>query len=1401
MALYTLVSKEQALNPLINYNGNDTWVRNQMASMGYGPSAAETQMYNMLGRDAGSQTSNDNFFTKKASSIGNAVGTTLSAPISLAHDIGENVATQKFLGDSKSRMNDVAKKYGYNSYHDVWDAQDKAEAEGDQTTLDFIKNTINPELQAQANANAEEATAKAKGYEDYRKNNLISKNINQDRGKFLGSAINTLSTAVDIAGLGANPLTNAIQGGVEGIADELEQNGLQNFDWGRAGQNAAIGATTGAVTGALNQGVSNALAKRGGNLFKGGNALTRGLNDLGSSTALGRVGSTIATGAGRGALSGAVGGATGAGLSAAMNRRDILGSALQGAAQGAQQGAFTGATMAGANMAVNKTPGVGKLMKDVNQTQEDWRNSGDNFKDKLNNTLNSGKSVVGNELAIERLAKGIKRGTDGDIRFVDMTQDVFDDINNIRTQNGLEPITERQVIAFKNAVNNNLNNRVNEGLNARQVAKIAFNSLASEDARAIPGYYENQVAISRPGLKNDYDTSVIGLAEDGRTSLKSIEPRTQNQVELFELQGQQKNGPKSQLGFSLAEEQPTSGSIVPQNRQNVNVNFDDMDMDTLSAYRRDMYDRYKSETDPVIKEQYKQNLFAAQDAQSRRLNAVGAEEVRQQLGNRLGGGDVDDATRRRVAEAMAETSVKNPSDPVEWDNEVTRALQYLEGTNTKSQMGKILSNEGLTPEDINRVLGGNNEFDYVFEDARGNRSRLPELRSSLNPDGNTVIANSDLIDSPVRGRMYDRMSNDDFIDYAEQNGWKLVETPQRQATPETEIYRTLTGNGEEPFLAYGESDLANGKTQRQNLLSKAGRAMEAAQVNATRKETRDIGIENSGELVNRLRKRTGYTNIEDQAAFGRELTGGENSLLDTIQRNAVAATEDGSARTVEIDKIIPQVNKLIDEAPNTLVSPSKKAEVRDAVIADLTNTGLDTIQKANNFKAAAKQQFLINDRTPNDPAKALGKLYTRIAELVDDASYAEVPKTQVEAMFETASTEARARAQVATKNGNKEAATAYSNLADEIDASPKTIQAYRSLKKDYVDINKLSRKTQQGATAWNNPLTMGTALTAAMMTGNPLTAVPAAWAAKTFAPAIGEAAIGTSAKLGGKIADWGDSISARKAGTPTPSPSTTNSGATETTYNPSTQIFNAIGRNEGLSNGEQARTAQYLANATNATNPQVPMTGTLEGLITPTVNMDSTNVYDSVYGTTPTATTAAMGTGTGATASSAGQYFQPTGDYWTDLLGRALSSAIEADDVEAFGALFGMYQDAISKLQSNATKGSSEKLTATQQRANAAMNSLDRLAQMNPDLGYNLSNIPLIGDIATFGGNDYESEAKSLAQQIGYMVSGANIKEEEAYNIGRAYVPQPFDSESTRRNKLQRAREIIAQYQNGYATE
>ena len=361
---------------------------------------SQSNGYNATGRNAGS---NDNFIAKKAKSIENALGTTAATAIGGVNELITNERRNNMVKDQKTRMNDVAKKYGFNTYQDVWDARDKAEQEGDTKTLDLINNTINPELQAQATKNKNEMDKFASNYKDYVKNDYIGQKTNQDAGKFLGSAINTESTLFDVltmaAGIPVGAIGNAVQGGVEGIADELEQSGFNDFDWQRAGQNALTGAASGAVTGKLNQGMSNALAKNGGNLFKGGNAVTRTLNNLGSSTKLGQIGSTLATGATRGAVSGAVGGATGAGLQSAMQGASVgegISNALQGAVSGAKQGAIAGGTMAGANMAIDtalaKTnPNLYNRIKENQATNASY---GEGAKNQFKNAWESGDSIT-----------------------------------------------------------------------------------------------------------------------------------------------------------------------------------------------------------------------------------------------------------------------------------------------------------------------------------------------------------------------------------------------------------------------------------------------------------------------------------------------------------------------------------------------------------------------------------------------------------------------------------------------------------------------------------------------------------------------------------------------------------------------------------------------------------------------------------------------------------------------------------------------------------------------------------------------------------------------------------------------------------------------------------------------
>ena len=172
---------------------------------------AQTQVYNAIGRTAGAQAADqqnanqnqnggDNFFVKRGKSIENAIGTTLATPVAFMNDRIENDRIERDRKDVRKSMNELAKKYGYDSW-DAWqDAYATAKETGDKAKVAKMKKQ-QAEFQALANSNAKKATEAANKYSDYRQNDYISNKINQDRGKFAGSAINTLSTAADITGL------------------------------------------------------------------------------------------------------------------------------------------------------------------------------------------------------------------------------------------------------------------------------------------------------------------------------------------------------------------------------------------------------------------------------------------------------------------------------------------------------------------------------------------------------------------------------------------------------------------------------------------------------------------------------------------------------------------------------------------------------------------------------------------------------------------------------------------------------------------------------------------------------------------------------------------------------------------------------------------------------------------------------------------------------------------------------------------------------------------------------------------------------------------------------------------------------------------------------------------------
>ena len=730
------------------------------------------------------------------------------------------------------------------------------------------------------------------------------------------------------------------------------------------------------------------------------------------------------------------------------------------------------------------------------------------------------------------------------------------------------------------------------------------------------------------------------------------------------------------------------------------------------------------------------------------------------------------------------------------------AESAAQGHNIIIPQGEQNVNAVQLPQDIQNMRINDNISDtrnvFTGEDLNTTVNAARARAQEAGLDSN-IVSDMAYDDLQSRGITPDNLSTRQWAQEINSSFDNIIRQNTQTSAPETKIYRALTGEtgrtpaptptpSESETSGYATSKLATGETGAQNIFSKIGRTMQKAQANATRKETRDIGIEDAGQLLNTVRRRTGVADIETQARIAEELTGGKDSLLDAIQRQALSATEDGSNRYVDLTDIYPEVDKLIDSASNTLIKPKEKTELAAAIKQDLSNTSIDAITKANDLRAAAKQMFVKNERTPDKGDALTGRILSQVADMIETKTYAEIPKDNVDAMFETAEMQLRENAKIAKQNGNNKIERAYTNLADEMASAERTIGNYRSFKKNFVDVNKLYTKTAQGSTAWNNnTLTTGTAVMAALASKNPLLAVPTAIATKALAPAAGELANRVSAEVGGKVADFGDNLTARVAAKKNDAQAneinkTSLTDKVVSNYydstNPQMQIYSAL-TNDTKPEAEKAA-GEYIKEAT----------AELSQPVATTPSAGETTIYNALTGGT-TATTSTNATTTNATVGTT-----LTNSY-IDLLERAMQLAMDAGDANAWGSLLQMYNSAVADAQKESTS-EQNKLTDTQRRAYAAESSLNELEQLTPDLGYMLSDVPVIGNIATLGGNTYDAAATSLATQIGYMLSGANIKEEEAQRIGESYVPQPFDSEETRKLKLQRARRIIEQYKNTY---
>ena len=248
-----------------------------------------------------------NGLKERGSDILNTVKNIEKTKYGWLNQIGANKSIENAQKDDSARRNEIAKKYGFNSY---------SEAINSDKVGDDFWNEIK--------ANNEQTKQNLKAKTDAYRNNFTDvTKVNTNEAK--GQALNTIDSVLGLLPGGAGVVANVAGGGISGVGDEYKAAGREgrDVDWSNAGKNALVGMASG-TAGSI-----------------GGSAVGKVAGKLGGSTVGKLVGSNVARGTIGGAASGAVGGAVGAALNGGT-----LEDALLAAKEGAKAGAIGGGTMA-----------------------------------------------------------------------------------------------------------------------------------------------------------------------------------------------------------------------------------------------------------------------------------------------------------------------------------------------------------------------------------------------------------------------------------------------------------------------------------------------------------------------------------------------------------------------------------------------------------------------------------------------------------------------------------------------------------------------------------------------------------------------------------------------------------------------------------------------------------------------------------------------------------------------------------------------------------------------------------------------------------------------------------------------------------------------------------------------
>ena len=155
----------------------------------------------------------------------------------------------------------------------------------------------------------------------------------------------------------------------------------------------------------------------------------------------------------------------------------------------------------------------------------------------INRAIDSLYISLINNGAVERLTKALEsvgngKTIDKNVTFARITKSMLSEINVIRELQGKTLLTKRNITAFSGAINEHLGEHIKNYGSARNVAQAAFDVLTSKDTLILPGHIEgNGTVLANRKTNNRFiDSVALSNTESGKTSLKSISPRSNKQI-------------------------------------------------------------------------------------------------------------------------------------------------------------------------------------------------------------------------------------------------------------------------------------------------------------------------------------------------------------------------------------------------------------------------------------------------------------------------------------------------------------------------------------------------------------------------------------------------------------------------------------------------------------------------------------------------------------------------------------------------------------------------------------------------------------------------------------------------------------------------------------------------------